>query len=250
MTYTIMTYDQRVGMTITPGLTYDKNGQEVADLENMDISTGNNLHWKDYQADIRYNPSTDEMMLDEEFDSDPDAPQNYASGDDQIVSSIQEIYPNYQEMVQFASQQYPQEVIDAYNEALDNGDWDNVFPLLEEMASLYEQASTEEVASADEAQVSDYFTNDDLESILEDVSDQDIQQTFNDIQQAVPEGKELAITWLQAAHDGFHNPLCRDMCEAFARFHNCEADQDELLSELQSNYSDQDLIAMYYYLTD
>jgi hypothetical protein len=133
--------DDRTGMTFTPGIAYDENGQEVVDFDNPIVTTIPDLHWKDYQADVYFDETDGEYHLQEQFDYlDPDDPNNYYSPDAQIADSILEAFPQYQDAVQLAAATLPPQVIEQFDEWIDNHDWDNAMPFIEQMIETYENS--------------------------------------------------------------------------------------------------------------
>ena len=131
--------DSNTGYTVTPSVSYSETGEEIIDYDNAFLSTGNNLHHEDYQADIRFNPSTGEQALGIEpsFDYDPDDPEHQRTGDDMLWESVHEVYPDLDDAVQFAAHFYEGDQIDAFNHAVEIGDWDTIMPFLETMIADY-----------------------------------------------------------------------------------------------------------------
>ena len=248
--------DSNTGYTVTPSVSYSETGEEIIDYDNAFLSTGNNLHHEDYQADIRFNPSTGEQALGIEpsFDYDPDDPEHQRTGDDMLWESVHEVYPDLDDAVQFAAHFYEGDQIDAFNRAVDIGDWDTIMPFLETMMADYHEhgqsmqgeefVEDDQDYDPDEYVESEIFTEGQLDELVGDVSQEYVESVVDDLTVMEPGGLDLSYDYAVAAGQT-DVPIYRDIYQAAANFHDGTASAEEMIAELQTIYSDQELVAAY-----
>ena len=181
-------------------------------------------------------------MLDE-FDYEQDADFEPSLEDD-YAEAVQEVYPDIQDALQWASYNLSPEQIADYNQMVDSGDPDAYMELLENIYEQYEEARG--LFGTDD---SDAYEPEDDEEI--EVTDEDYNNVVEDLQAAEPQGQEAAMPFLEAAVSSQGvNPLYSDWMAATARFHAGEIDWNDALDEMTAKYSISDLAKMYNYLNN
>ena len=191
------------GMTCTPG--FNEETGEYTDL----------------QVGIGHSPASpfagdEEIPEDQALDPESLAPSD---PDDQIADAVIELYGDHMEpILDYMAVTLTDEQIEAYDQAIEDGDWSTVLPLLEQTAAEYfEQVS----ASA--------------ESVQAEIDELGAQE---------PQGMELAYEHLELAQQQT-DPIKRDLFMASAEFHRGNLSSSEAIETLLSKYSIEEVAPIY-----
>ena len=154
----------------------------------------------------------------------PDAfnPDESGDVDDDIADAVSELYGDHLEGIKdFMVATLPASQVEAYDAAIDSGDWSMVLPLLEQVAEEYFQALEQGIK---------------FEPPSEDQSDEDIAAELNQIE---PEGYETAMNILGHAEKA--EGAERALLMAAAEFHAGRITAEDAYQQLRQEYSNEEL---------
>ena len=141
---------------------------------------------------------------------------------EEYAGNILELYPHYEQVMEWAANTFSNDEIEAYDAIMASSDPSKIMPAIEEMMALYEQREDREVAFT-EQQIDEYYSE--------------------NLESAEPMGTEYAMEWLQLAVDSQNtDPVLSDIALATAQFHRGEADAEDLVSSILNKHSHSEIL--------
>ena len=150
--------------------------------------------------------------------------------DEVIAGAVLELYGDHMDgILDFMEATLPKEQVEAYDQAIDSGDWSSVMPLLEQVAEEYFQALEQGIK---------------FELPQDQVTDEEVQTEMDNLANMEPEGYETAMNILGHA-ESVPAGAERDLLMAAAEFHAGRADPRESTQMLIDKYGLETLIPLY-----
>lgn len=230
------------GYTFTPEYTSDEAGNPQFTGEGTLAPSASRFagqsfegvyHEDELTGERQYLIEESDYQQDEDWQPDIDA---------QYEEAIAELYPQLPQALEWMSETLPQELIDDYNQAVDENDYDTLMPLLEElMESYYEQVGDE----LQDVEQTDPFEDD------SPIDQEEVDLALDNLQQQDVLGEETAYEFMQAAVEAQENGdvVLRDALAATASYHRGEADATELITDMMDKYDMKDLRRVYRMMT-
>lgn len=199
----------RKGWSATVG--YDHLTGEPTDIE---VNEG-------YMAN---SPFADNGWTPNEVQVEPEAlgPGQESEGDQMIIDGLIELYPQLDNMLDFAVEQHGEEFVSLYDDAVDSGDWNTVMKFLEQWSQEFAEANPQPEA----------------------FSHEQINEGLNDLADMAPEGLEMAFSYLQMAEQT-QDPIESDVLQSTAAFHRGEITAEQGIQAMLDRYPIEKLIPIY-----
>ena len=162
------------------------------------------------------------------------------SADDMYIDTLHEAYPQLQDALQWASTYYPQDVLEQYNQWIEEGNFDEAMPFLEQLMEAFGSADFDP---------SEYEYEDDSDDEGEyEVTQEMADQVVNELRAMEPLGMEAAQPWMELAsqYDDAGMEIYSDMSQLVANFHAGNIDAQSAMEYMVENYSEEeDIIEAY-----
>ena len=171
--------NDRPGLTVSPVMSVDDQGNEV--VTDFAVQGHEGGTWTDPNDIYEDAEGTLHHVYE---DVQLDTPGSESEADQMLVDGINELYPNIDQMLAFASDNYDADTLDRYNAAIDVFDVDVVFPFLEQLEQDFNAAGEpefelEDGEDLDPATVDEWF--DSLpDETLDEMVDDLYEQPFDD----------------------------------------------------------------------
>jgi len=165
-----------------------------------------------------HSPFADGDEIPEDY-QDPDAfePQ---SGEDMIVESIHELYPDLDNILDFAIEKHGDEITSLYDEAIDKDDWSTVNNYLEQWSEEFRETQQEPV------------------------NYEEVTQELDQLVETEPEGLETAFDLLQQAEQS-SDPCESEILQMSASFHRGDISAEDAIQSMLDKYPIDQLINTY-----
>ena len=232
------------GMTVTPEVGLNPDGSEY--IADFNVATHNYSPNNSEQFYVEDNNG--ELVFDEEYYESLESEVEQFEGPDpeqDYVNALFEIFPNAMACLAMAADVYPREQVEAYNAALEVGDWDVVVPFLEQITNEFGDLTDQPVYSEDQdesdSDASDDWSPEETEQ-LEEAVDQLMDTTPDDY--LADSYQEFA---LQAQDAG--DEVMAAVAAATSAFHSGDLDANEAIDYILATYPKEEVIRVYQYLT-
>ena len=213
----------RQGYVVTP--TFDEVTGTYGDFE-----VANNGILQNHQKLQDYQATNDTI--------DPDAFEPQNNIDDELVSAFSDANPDLGKAITFQTQFMSEEMIAEWNKTVDEADWFQLAPVLEQWLQQYREAGSPDVE----------------ENVYEEepeFTQQQVDQEYNQLLESEPEGIEQAGELLSEAEEQMQqgNNLAAEMLMNASRFHSGSMTAQEAIDAvMNSGYSHDEIISTYYSL--
>jgi len=217
-------------MTYTPDVVMGDDGQEHLSVDSGTISTrsGGSVEIETYEDE---NGNTRYRIDEEDYQQDGDY---QPSNDEQYIEAIFELYPNYEEAMEFYSQVWSEEQVDAWNQMVDRLEPDELIPAIEEVMAEYDALNPQPQEQAT------------------DITEDDVNQAYAEALDAEPQGDELAYNYMEVAvaaqEEG--DACLSGVAALTAAFHRGEITAAEAYEQALSKYDINDLARVYQLLNN
>lgn len=192
----------RKGWTATVG--YDHLTGEPTDIEVNEGYMANSPF-----ADEGWSPA--EVQL----DSEALARGEETEGDQMIIDGLIELYPDIDDIMDFAVDAYGEDMVAIYDDAVDSGDWSKVNEFLEQWSQEFRDSQPS-------------------------ISHEE-QQVYDDLMDAEPEGLEAAYELLQLAEQA-NDPAESAVLQMSAAFHKGDITAQDAIQQMLSRYPKEQLL--------
>ena len=158
---------------------------------------------------------------------------NGSFDEEEYISALMDSLPvDYNTVIEWASQNLPNEILEEYNKKIDTSDLEGLNEAIEQMLEHYYEANGEPVEQEPEVEVSDEEFND----------------AYQDLTSSEPEGTEVAYQWLEAAEQT-DDPAYRDVYMLTAEYHRGNISPEEALEAIVNKYGLNKAAEMYKHLS-
>ena len=165
-------------------------------------------------------------------EEDPTQDVNGSFDESEYISALVDSLPvDYDVVMQWASENLPDEILEEYNKKIDTSDLEGLNEAVEQMLEFYYEANGEPV---EEEEV--------------EVSDEEFNDAYQDLTSSEPEGTEVAYQWLEAAEQT-DDPAYRDVYMLTAEYHRGNISPEEALETIVNKYGLNKAAEMYKYLS-
>ena len=168
----------------------------------------------------------------------PEAYEPQDKIDDDLVNAFTEVNPDTFKAIAYANQFMSDEAIAEWNSKVDNSDWFQLAPVLEQWLEEYRAAGSPDIE----------------ENRFEDepeITQQQVDQEYNQLLESEPEGIDQAGELLSEAEQQMQqgNNLAAEMLMNASRFHSGSMTAQEAIDAvMNSGYSHDEIISTYYSL--
>ena len=154
---------------------------------------------------------------------DPEALSPTDNGEAMIVEATHELYPDLDQILDFAIATYGDEITQMYDDAIENDDWATVHNFLESWSEEFRETQTS-------------------------ASHEEVNQELDQLAEAEPEGLETAFELLQQAEQT-DNPIESEMLQMASAFHKGDISANDAIQQMLNKYPLEQLIPLYNHLT-
>ena len=211
---------QRVGLTVTP--TQDpltgEYGQHIVSSNDV---LANEHKFQEFQRE-------NDLV-------NPEAYEPQDKIDDDLVNAFTEVNPDTFKAIAYANQFMSDEAIAEWNSKVDNSDWFQLAPVLEQWLEEYRAAGSPDIE----------------ENRFEDepeITQQQVDQEYNQLLESEPEGLDTAGELLSQAQEYFEqgDQLSAQILMASSQFHSGSMTAEEAIeSVMNSGFSQDQIINQY-----
>ena len=233
------------GYIVTPQIGENPDGSEYVADYNVSTQGHSPVNTERfYQED-----NGDYVFNEEQYDADLEEVSNLEADESEVdydqdyVDAIFELYPNAMECLAIAADVFPPEEVEAYNKALDEGDWDVVVPFLERITSefgnqSYEVEDYEEDESSEDSDASDdEWSPEESEQL--DVAVNELMDTTPDFELS-EQYQQIA---LQAQDQG--DEVLAAVAAATSAFHSSDLEAEEAIDYILATYPKEEVMRVY-----
>jgi len=225
-------------MTVEPAVYVDESGQEQIDYDNAVVYSGHHNSGEVFTS-VQENQATGERLYEDDL-IDDFTRDDYVDAEDQLVSGYFELFPQLPDALEWGADFYPPEVLDSYNKAVDEGDWDFMSPFIEQLIADYGEHGVAPISVQEqEQQVEEQ----------QELTDEQKQEMFNEFYQemdASTPDPEQAHIWEETSLEMSEvDPIFSDICYETAKFHKGETDFQESLERLTKRYTLEQMFPYY-----
>jgi hypothetical protein len=232
-------------MEVTPQITETPTGEQITGFtvsEGMPGGTWTPSH--DFVEDSQgnFNHMFSDVELEEPGHTDPDQ---------MMTDAVFELFPNYESMLGWAMQTYPQEVLDSFDAHVEANDWDQVMPFIEQMAAQYSAAG----GQIESPEVEDATEDDDgdpeayVENWFEQIADEEIDEAVDGLYD-MDFSEDSAGAFLDVIHDYEAGSCAHAILSAGISLSNGSLDIETAIDAITSEYGDALAYATYLELED
>lgn len=222
----------RPGYTVNPVFSTDEAGSEeyVSDFSVQTRPQLRNGMAPDADTYFAEDEQGRFVFQEDDFSEEPD--DGIRFDEDAYIEALLESEPDLQDSLQWAQSALPQEMIAEFNDAINNGDIDEINKQLEWLLTLYREENAEAFEDAE----------------VEPITDEDFQEAYAGLTEQEPQGTELAFQYLQAAEQS-DDPVYRDVAMATAEFHRGQMTAEEAINAVLERHSIEDAARIYLMMT-
>ena len=233
------------GYTYTPEYTDGVDGSSEFTGNGTLQHTSSKYAGQHFEGVYQVNDLTGEETLDiDESDYQQDADYQ-PDNDAEYAAAVLETYPQLPQALQWVAETMDPDLVAAYNEAVDQMDFDEFMPLVEQIMETYYAEFGYEPQSSDEDEVSDDEVDD------SPVDQEEVDSAFENLQNQELLGDEAAYEFMEAAVEAkMNNDDClSDALQLTAQFHRGVVEPTEAITEMMDKYSMQELRRIYRLMT-
>ena len=146
-------------------------------------------------------------------EEDPSYYDDNSFDEEEYIEALVDSLPvDYNDVIQWASQNLPNEILENYNSKIDTADLEGLNEAIEQMLEFYYEANGEPTEAEDEVEV----------------SDEEFVEAYSELTSNEAQGTEVAFAYLEAAEQA-EDPAYRDALMATADFHRGEVTAEEAM---------------------
>lgn len=190
-------------------------------VADFDESTGEYL---EPQVGNGHDPTSPFADSQQELPTDYLAPESLepseSEGEDMIVEGIHELYPDLDNILDFAIEAYGDEITQLYDQAIEDSDWSSVHKYLEQWSEEYREGQTPQV------------------------NYEEVTQELNTLAESESLGTETAFEFLQMAEQA-SDPIESEMLQLTASFHKGDVSAEDAIQSMLDRYPIDQLLPIY-----
>ena len=235
------------GYVVTPEIGMNDDGTEYV----ADYSVSTPGHSQPNTEQFYEEDNNGDLVFDEEqFDAELqeyDSEEVEYDPDQEYVDAIHDLFPNAAALLAIAADEYSQEDVEAYNKALDEGDWSVVIPFLEQITKDFGHLATDTKAVEDSYESEE---SDEEEEEGEDYLDQWTEEEYEILNEEVQpllmqEADSSHVDHWQDEANNATDPVYQGIAAATAAFHAREVSAQEAINYVLENYPKDEVISIY-----